>query len=66
MVELKDFTQVKRSSGELSMTWKKKKEKKKEGGKASSPGFYLFSLKVHAGEDWETGWRRDFTFSLSI
>ena len=34
------------------------KKKKKEGGggrgRASSPGFYLFSLKVHAGEDWET------------
>ena len=25
------------------------------GGRASSPGFYLFSLKVHAGEDWERG-----------
>ena len=34
---------------------KKKKKKKKEGKRASSPGFYLFSLKVHAGEDWETG-----------
>ena len=27
MEELKDFTQPKRSSGELSMTWKKKKGK---------------------------------------
>ena len=44
----------------------KKKKKKKEGERASSPGFYLFSLKVHAGEDWETGWHRDFTFSLGI
>ena len=30
-------------------------KKKKEGERASSPGFYLFSLKIHAGEDWETG-----------
>ena len=36
---------------------KKKKKKKRWGGRgrASSSGFYLFSLKVHAGEDWETG-----------
>ena len=58
MEELKDFTQLKRSSGELSMTLKKNKQKKKtkrEGERASSPVFYLFSLKVHAAEDWETG-----------
>ena len=34
---------------------KKKKGGRGGGGRASSPGFYLFSLKVHAGEDWETG-----------
>ena len=27
------------------------KKKKNVRGEASSPGFYLFSLKVHAGED---------------
>ena len=42
------------------------KKKNKEGERASSPGFYLFSLKVHAREDRETGWHRDFTFSLRI
>ena len=69
MEELNDFTQLKRSLGELSMTWKKKQnktKKNKEGERASSLGFYLFSLKVHAEEDWETGWHRDFTFSLDV
>ena len=34
---------------------KKRRGGRGGGGRASSPGFYLFSLKVHAGEDWETG-----------
>ena len=40
---------------DLKKKTKNKNKNKKEGEGASSPGFYLFSLKVHAGEDWETG-----------
>ena len=53
MEELKDSTQTK--FGGAFYDLKKKKKKKNEGERASSPGFYLFSLKIHAGEDWETG-----------
>ena len=48
-------TQTKFGGAFYDLKKKKKKKKKKEGERASSPGFYLFSLKIHAGEDWETG-----------
>ena len=48
-------TQTKFGGGLYDLKTKRRGGGRGGGGRASSPGFYLFSLKVHAGEDWETG-----------
>ena len=48
-------TQTKFGGAFYDLKKKNKNKNKKEGERASSPVFYLFSLKVHAAEDWETG-----------